>query len=266
MRVAVGNGEIDVIDTGDGGTAKPVLVMLHAFALAKEIWDTQAAALADRARIVRLDLRGMGRSSVTPGPYPIDLLARDVINVAAALHLKPFILVGHSYSCSVSLEVHRQARDRLAGLALVGGTGEAPNVQTTERMLDDADAIEEQGMQAVVGPRGASYLGKTTHRNHPEVWQRVRTILLATDKHGAAATLSGMAMRTALTDEYRRIGVPTRVLAGNEDALQSIDTLRAMTSRIPGAVLDELPGGHVPSLEAPDSTTNALASLVAAIR
>jgi pimeloyl-ACP methyl ester carboxylesterase len=74
-----------------------------------------------------------------------------------------------------------------------------------------------------------------------------------------------MAMRTALTDEYRRISVPTRVLAGSEDTLAQIDTLRAMASRIPGAALDELPGGHVPSLEAPEATTAAFASLLAAV-
>ena len=262
MRVAVEHGELDVIDTGDGGVSKPVLVLLHAFGLAKEIWDTQAAALADRVRVVRLDLRGMGHSSVTPGPYPIDLLARDVIDVADALHLQRFTLVGHSYSCSVALEVHRQARARFAGLALVGGTGEAPDVDTTERMLDRADAIEEHGMQAIAGNARESYLGASTNRTHPEIWERVRTILLATEKDGAAASIRGMAMRTSLTDEYRRITVPTRILAGNEDALQPVETLRAMAARIPGAAVDEIHAGHVPSLEAPEATTAALASLL----
>ncbi len=265
MRVAVENGEIDLIDTGDGGTAKPTIVFLHAFALAKEIWETQAAALADRARIVRLDMRGMGRSSVTAGPYPTDLLARDVIAVAGALHLPRFALVGHSYSCAVALEVHRQARERIAGLALIGGTGDSPDAESTENMLDGADAIEEHGMQAVIGAFGEAYLGRSTHRALPKIWERVRAMLLASDKDGAAATMRGMAMRTSLADEYRRISVPTRILAGSEDLLQPVGTLRAMGSHIPGAVVDELPGGHVPSLEAPEATTNALALLLAGV-
>ena len=54
--------------SGDTRAGSVPLVLLHGFPLAKESWDAQVAALTEHARVIRVDLRGLGGSSVPLGP------------------------------------------------------------------------------------------------------------------------------------------------------------------------------------------------------
>ncbi|PYM31964.1 MAG: hypothetical protein DME15_15590 [Candidatus Rokuibacteriota bacterium] len=53
----------------EGPAKAPVVVMAHALGATLRLWDAQAAALADRYRVLRYDVRGHGESEVPPGPY-----------------------------------------------------------------------------------------------------------------------------------------------------------------------------------------------------
>jgi len=63
MQLTIDDVRLDVLDEGRGDA----IVLLHGFPLAKEAWDAQAAQLAKRARVIRIDLRGLGKSSVPMG-------------------------------------------------------------------------------------------------------------------------------------------------------------------------------------------------------
>ena len=59
----------------------PVLVLSNSLGTTLEMWDAQAQALAERFRLVRYDTRGHGRSDTPPGPYTIDDVGRDVVEL-----------------------------------------------------------------------------------------------------------------------------------------------------------------------------------------
>ncbi len=89
-------------------------------------FDRLAAALAGpRRRVVTLDLRGRGHSSITPpGTYGFARHARDVYSVARALRCTSFDYVGHSMGAYVGMEAGSIRDDvRLRRLVLVDGLG-----------------------------------------------------------------------------------------------------------------------------------------------
>src|ERR1700681_2240551 len=108
MQVNIDGTQFDVLDQGGG----PALVLLHGFPLAKETWDAQAASLAARARIVRFDLRGLGATTATPGPYLMKQLAGDVAEILAALDIERATLIGHSLGGYVALAFFRMFAER----------------------------------------------------------------------------------------------------------------------------------------------------------
>ena len=258
MKIALDGGDIDVSEEGQG----KALVLLHAFALSKSTWDAQAERLAVRAHVIRIDLRGMGASSVPGGPYLTETLAGDVVGVMDALDIETATIVGHSYSVGVAFEFYRMFAERVAGLGVVCGSAAAADRATAEQYRDAADALEREGMTAVLGTFGPRYVGSSARREHPHVWRRVSELLAATSPEGAAATLRGMALRGGSEDLLPEIGVPVAVIAGTEDELAPIEALRATANALPNATFDALACGHVPSLELPDATTAILERLV----
>src|ERR1700722_10446330 len=98
-RIAVDNATIDVIADGSGDP----IVLLHGFPFTRETWNEQRAALAKSHRVIALDLRGMGRSSVTDGPYLMETLAGDLAAVLDVMGVDRATIVGHSLGGYVAL-------------------------------------------------------------------------------------------------------------------------------------------------------------------
>jgi pimeloyl-ACP methyl ester carboxylesterase len=258
MRVTVDGAAIDVLDEGRG----PAVVLLHGFPLAKEIWDAQAAALSRAARVVRPDLRGLGRSAVTPGPVLMQTLAADVAGVLDALGIERAAVVGHSLGTYVAFSFYRLFAERVTAIGLVCGRPDADDAATRERREALASRAESEG----IGPVADFYLPRLfapAAYGSSDAPERVAAMCAATDPRGAAAVLRGMGLRSSSEDILGEIDVPVRVVAGADDGLIPIAVQRSMAAAIPGAAFDVVAGGHMPMLEAPAALTAALERLVA---
>ena len=80
----------------DRGAGRPV-VLLHGFPMDHSIWAQQLQSLAAHYRVITPDLRGMGRSSVTPGKVTVEQWADDVAAMLDTLKVaEPIVLGGLS--------------------------------------------------------------------------------------------------------------------------------------------------------------------------
>src|SRR5258708_12062011 len=70
-----------------GPASGPVLVLSSSLGANLSMWDPQLAALSSRYRLLRYSTRGHGQSSAAPGPYSIETLANDVLNLLDALRI-----------------------------------------------------------------------------------------------------------------------------------------------------------------------------------
>ncbi len=86
----------------DEGTGIP-MVLLHGFPLDRTIWEEQAARLAQRARVIRVDLRGAGESMPGEGPALMETLAGDVAGLLDHLKIERAIICGHAFGGYVAL-------------------------------------------------------------------------------------------------------------------------------------------------------------------
>jgi hypothetical protein len=62
-----------------GPANAPALVFSNSLGENFSMWDPQMPVFQKAFRVLRYDTRGHGQSSVTPGPYTIEQLARDVL-------------------------------------------------------------------------------------------------------------------------------------------------------------------------------------------
>ncbi|SHG36425.1 alpha/beta fold hydrolase [Streptoalloteichus hindustanus] len=126
FRTADGT-ELHVVVDGPAD-AEVTVVLLHGWTLTHATWRWVATELAGpggpRARVLRYDIRGHGRSAPTrPEGATLDQLADDAAEVIAALAPEgPLVLAGHSMGGMTVMALadrHPELFARVAGVALV---------------------------------------------------------------------------------------------------------------------------------------------------
>jgi pimeloyl-ACP methyl ester carboxylesterase len=111
------------VDDGGSGNALPVL-FVHGNGANHNQWRHQLEHLRKTRRAVAFDLRGMGESAVPrDGDYSVDGMADDVHAVADALHLRRFVIVGHSYGGPVVADYAAKHPERVAGVVYADSGG-----------------------------------------------------------------------------------------------------------------------------------------------
>ena len=102
-RVTLASGvELDVVDVGPRGA--PVLIFLHGFPESHRTWRHQIAYFSDRFRCIAPDQRGYRGSSKPQevSAYTPDKLIGDVFQLADALGVGRFTIVGHDWGGAIA--------------------------------------------------------------------------------------------------------------------------------------------------------------------
>lgn len=99
------------------GVGEPLL-FIHGLGSSGRDWESQWTHFADRYRVIRLDLRGHGRSEPTRGPYHIAQFSRDVAVALRKLDAVPAHVVGLSMGGMVAFELGADAPQLVRSLVL----------------------------------------------------------------------------------------------------------------------------------------------------
>jgi pimeloyl-ACP methyl ester carboxylesterase len=230
------------------GDATPVrdLLLLHGWPNAGRVWAPLANNLIRGAnyRIIAPDLRGFGNSEKTATGYTCARFADDILEIAAALELSNYVIVGHSMSGKLAQVVGARQPSGLAGLALVApvplAAGNVPEEKRASQrtIRGDADKTREMLTNFAARPlreERLNFLVEDGLSAAPEAWDSWIDTMREED----------------LSSEAAKITVPTCVFAGAKDPLRTPDALKtAIVDRIAGATLQVLPNdGHLPHVE-----------------
>lgn len=237
----------------DGPPGAPPLLMLHSLGTAGAVWDAQAEALARAFRVIRPDFRGHGLTEVTPGPYTVEGLARDMVAVLDALGVGRAHVAGISLGGLVAQSLASQAAERVASLALCDTALRLP---PPESWHERAATVRAHGVEAVVDAVLARWVTES-FRGQPGAIG-LRAMLLRTAPEGYAAGCEAVG-EADMTESTPRLQVPALVLVGDQDAATPPAAAQALHATIRGSALVVLSGAaHIPTVEVPDEVTGAL--------
>src|SRR5215813_12840008 len=133
----------------DLGRGIPV-VLLHAFPLSGEMFETQWTALAGRARLIVPDLRGFGGSPPGPRPAEMGSLADDVLGLLDSLGIASAVVGGVSMGGYVTLALLRNDPGRVRALVLADTQTSADDAPARERRETTAREVLAQGATALL--------------------------------------------------------------------------------------------------------------------
>ncbi len=120
----IDTGEVKIFARVGGPVGAPPVVLLHGFPETHVMWAKVAPALAERFRVVALDLRGYGWSGVAEvedahAQMSKRAMARDVVAVMAELGHARFAVVGHDRGARVAYRLVLDHPGRVTKLALL---------------------------------------------------------------------------------------------------------------------------------------------------
>lgn len=249
-------------DVGQG----PTIVLIHGFSSSLDIWERLIPMLAERHRVIALDLKGFGWTSRPPGDYSPPAQADLVWKVLAARGVRGEVaVVGHSWGTSVALAMALLAPERVRRIALYsayvyedqvpsfflwarrGGLGEALFALYYDQRMEDRAALAYHDPALVTQDR--------VERIEREL-ARPGTI--------AAALAAARGQRYAdLERRYGTLTMPVLLLWGREDLVTPLAYGERLARDLPAADLRVYPRcGHVPMVEAYDATTRDLTSFL----
>ncbi len=247
------------IASSERGAGFPVLLVMG-LGYARWGWEPLVGPLALRHRVIWYDNRGIGESDVPPGPYTVEQLAGDALQVLDERGVDRAHVVGTSLGGMVAQELALAHPERVEKLALLcttpGGPDAFPFPEQTVRLLAEApslapDVALRRFVENAVSARGELVEELVARRlaNPPDPvgWQ---------GQAAAAAAYDG--------GRPEAIERPALVLTGDEDAVVDPRNSQLLAERIPGARLQVFPGtGHLFFWERPDEVAAALTEFFA---
>jgi pimeloyl-ACP methyl ester carboxylesterase len=254
MKVLIGKVSLEVEERGAG---EPSLVFLHYWGGTHRTWNKVAAELQSSYRIVTYDMRGWGQSGATENGYSIAALADEATALIQHLGLKQYVLIGHSMGGKVAQLVASRDPAELVGLILVAPATPTPSHLPEEAKQQQVHAYDNR--ETVI--QTIAFLTARTP-DAETVEQIVQDSLSGTPEAKLAWPIS--AMLEDISPEVSKITVPTLVLAGEHDQLDSVEQhRREVIARISGARLEIISdSGHLLPIDEPVRTARAIDQFV----
>lgn len=238
------------------GQGIPVLA-LPPFPFDHHIWREQRP-LGDIARVITPDYRGVGQSTVTPGPYDMALLAEDCFRLLDHLNIDRVVVMGDSMGVYVAFAMYAQHPERIRGLIFADSRAEADAPEQAERRIKTVEGLRTQGA-AMLAERISDLFSPTTRAARPALVEEFQQIARTLDPEGLAQTMLGMARRPDRVAMLPGISVPTLVVVGEDDIVSPPAGMRAMAAAIPHATFVVIPdAGHLAPLEQPEQFNAAV--------
>jgi 3-oxoadipate enol-lactonase len=238
----------------DGRADAPVLVLSNSLGTNLAMWDAQIPALTARLRVLRYDSRGHGASAVTPGPYSIGQLARDVLMLLDGLKIGRAHFCGLSMGGMVGMWLGAHAAQRLDRLVLCNTS---PRIGPPEMWKTRIESVRKGGVASIADAVIGRWFSAGFRERSPAEVARMRAMLAATSADGYVAACA--AVRDM--DQWNSVATikcPTLVISGTHDAVTSPADGRRMADAIPGARYVELDAAHISNIEAAAAFTTAV--------
>lgn len=232
--------------TLSGPAGAPVLVLSNSLGTNFSMWDPEMPAFEKHLRILRYDTRGHGQSSVTPGPYRIEQLGRDVLHILDRLSLERVHFCGLSLGGMTGMWLGINARERLQKLILCNT---AAHIGTAETWNARIEAVRKSGMKSVAPAIVERWFTPAFRAAAPETIAQTQRMIETSPPEGYAAccgAIRDMDQREAISS----INVPTLVISGALDPATPPADGRFLAAKIRVARYVELPTAHLSNVEA----------------
>ena len=243
----------------------PWVTLAHSLASDLSLLEAQAVVLAPHFRVLRLDLRGHGKSSAPPPPYSMAGLAEDVQRLFDKLGVKETAWLGVSLGGMIGL-THALHHPGVITRMVLGDTTSGYPQAAHGGWRDRIGMVRQRGTAAVVDGTLARWFTRDFPAREPDEAKRWAAVIAATPADGFIGCCEAI-IGYDITAELAKIRMPTLVLVGEEDQATPPAMAQALASGIQGAEYRAIPSAaHQANIEQPAMFNEAMEAFLAGAR
>jgi 3-oxoadipate enol-lactonase len=216
----------------------PRVLLLHPVGLDLRCFEPLAAELAREFTVLRVDLRGHGRSPAGPPGPTLEDYAEDVHALLADLDFLPTAVVGFSFGGMVGQLLALDHPEDVSAL-VVAACASTLSPDGRRTLADRGAVAERSGMDAVLDVTMARWFSPDYLRRGDD--REVREQLQALDVRIWAEAWRAMSALDAAA-RLPEIAAPTLFLAGGADLSASPDAMREASRRVGGSTFEVVAG------------------------
>lgn len=260
------NVAIHYVEAGDRHAATTIL-FVPGWATTTAVWRDQIAAFSSKARVVAIDPRSQGFSTIATSANTPERRARDLREVIRSLSLSNVVLVGWSQGVQdVAAYASAFEGEQIAGYVLVDstlGAGAAAAVASPESLKLLLERLELYGRYPKEYLRGMMAAIIRTPEGRARVDELVELGLRTPPDIGISMLLMDFIIvdRRAALKKFNR---PTLVIAARDS--DDLEAQRSMAREISGARFEIVEqAGHAVFLDQPARFNRLLADFVGVV-
>jgi pimeloyl-ACP methyl ester carboxylesterase len=243
-----------------------VLVFLHGYLEAKEIWKDFSKRFSGSYKVICIDVPGHGESGVLADLHKMDEMAAVTDAVLQNEKIDSCVLFGHSMGGYVVMSFVENYPDKLKAYCLFHSTCFADNEEKKDnRDREIALVICGRKNQIIHTniPKGFADLNLDSMG---EEIQLAKEIAMASSNDGTVALLRGMKDRKDHSDALKRPSPPALLIWGKRDNYISEDVFTKLVELAPHASIIVLKNsGHMGFIEEPDLVFSGILNFLSSI-
>jgi len=236
--IGADGAEIYYETTGDGDP----LVLIMGLGADMRGWAMQSAPFAEHYRVVMIDNRGVGKSSLAPPPYTTKQMAMDTLAVLDDAGIERAHVLGVSLGGAIAQELAIAAPGRIRSLAL-GSTWAGPSVWRSRIREVQLGILESQGVDALMRFRALFIFSPVLITSAPAMMAIIEKTMAETPLEGYLHQLDAAEFHDARA-RLGEVAVPTLVLTGKRDILVPPELSYEVASLINGAEVESFETAH----------------------
>lgn len=235
------------------GQGEPV-ILIAGFSADHNAWRFVVDYLKQQFRVIVLDNRGVGQSSVPPGSYSIDIMAHDVAGLCQQLNIHRAHFIGSSMGGFIVQQLAYRYPDLVKSIIISNSTYFA---QGCFKIYVEAqlELLQSQAPLPALVKANSAWVYSYQFLSQPDTINNL--IKIAVD-NPYPVTMEGYRSQLAALIQFdsrewlNQIQVPALVIGGDQDIIFAPSTVKALAEQLPKAryiCFDNC--GHLPFIEYP---------------
>ena len=256
-------GSIHYCDKGSGKT----IILLHGYLESSDIWSGFAAQLANRFRVITVDLPGHGLSDVFGGCHTMEFMATGIKELIDNLNINKVFLTGHSLGGYIALAFIELFPERLTGYCLFHSHPFADSPEALEKREREIKLVKGGKVDLMYPDNVAKMFATENLEKFKDALHISKEIASKIPGEGIIAVLKGMMARPSRLLFMEEGRVPCLWILGRMDNYISCEVVQKKVKLPANAKVVILENsGHLGFIEEEDRAIEVMVNFVEGLK